>query len=197
MNKPIFPCHIQLLIPLGRRPMRFPRGFSVWNFFLFIFMSSSLFVLLQKEMSKIQLHICIHFPTYFSSTVNWLLLRYQIFLVRHYNIPRTPVAFPPPHLFPFYDISHARGEGKSPSHKSVQITPRSPSARFFLFIRTLHGGVAGSRVAGSSCNGTEDATMCGHFLQLIFEPLEGLGRMGGGVKQICWPQDNGRSVQYG
>lgn len=127
--------------------------------------------------------ICIHFPTYFSSTVNWLLLRNQIFLVRHYNIPRTPVPFPPPHLFPFYDISHARGEGKSPSHKSVQITPRSPSARFFLFIRTLHGGAAGSRVAGSSCNGTEDATMCGHFLQLIFEPLEGLGRRGGGLSK--------------
>lgn len=90
------------------------------------------------------------------------------------------MGFPPQHLFPFYDISHARGEGKFPSHKSVQITPRSPSARFFLFIRTLHGGVAGSRVAGSSCNGTEDATMCGHFLQLIFEPLEGLEWGGGG-----------------
>lgn len=93
------------------------------------------------------------------------------------------MGFPPPHLFPFYDISHARGEGKFPSHKSVQITPRSPSARFFLFIRTLHGGAAGSRVAGSSCNGTEDATMCGHFLQLIFEPLEGLEWRGGGLSK--------------
>lgn len=159
-------------------------------------MSSSLFFLLQKEMSKIQLNICINFPTYFSSAVNWFLLRNQIFLVRHYNIPRTPVAFPPPHLFPFYDISHARGEGKSPSHKSVQITPGSPSARFFLFIRTLHGGAAGSRVRAAAVMARK-MRQCAAISSSWFLSRWRVWDGREGVKQICWPQDKGRSVQYG